>query len=71
MHIEAARRLGTDLSKCIVVEDSISAITHAKDNGAGMIVAVGNEIMYPELIRAGANHCIKDFTEFDYEWLRN
>lgn len=71
MHVEAARRLGADLSECIVVEDSISAIKHAKDNGAGMIVAVGNEAVYPELIRSGANHCIKDFTEFDYEWLRN
>ncbi len=71
MHIEAARRLGTGISECIVVEDSIHAISLAKKNGTGMIVGIGSQSIHPELIRAGADHCIRDFTEFDYEWLRN
>lgn len=71
MHLEAARRLGSAFSDCIVVEDSVHAITHAKENGAGMIIAIGEEEKYPELIRIGANHCIRDFTEFDYGWLTN
>ncbi|MFR8426350.1 MAG: HAD family hydrolase [Roseburia inulinivorans] len=71
MHLEATRRLGADISECIVVEDSLNAIKHARNNKAGMIVAIGSENTYPDLIRAGADHCIKDFTEFDYEWLRN
>lgn len=71
MHLEAARRLGADISECIVVEDSLNAIKYARNNKAGMIVAIGSEDTHPDLIQAGADHCIKDFTEFDYEWLRN
>lgn len=71
MHIEAARRLGTDISKCIVVEDSVHAISLARKNGAGKIVGIGNKSIHSELIQAGANNCICDFTEFDYEWLKD
>ena len=71
MHLEAARRLGTTLPECVVIEDSLSAVTLAKKNGAGRIIAVGNDSIRPELIRAGAAHCIHDFTKFDLEWLRN
>lgn len=71
MHIEAARRLGTDLSDCIVIEDSLSAIKYARDNKAGMIVAIGAKELHPDLIRAGADCCIENFTEFDYKWLRS
>ena len=68
MHKEAARRLGAELSDCIVVEDSISAITHAKENGAGCIIAIGNESAKKEIMKIGVNHYIKDFTEIKYEW---
>lgn len=69
MHVEAAKRLGTTLSKCIVVEDSISAVSHAKSNGAGCIVGIGAEDARQNLIQAGIHHFIHDFTEFDKEWL--
>ena len=71
MHKEAARRLGTTLSDCIVVEDSVTAISLARKNGAKEIIGVGSDSIHPELIRSGATHCIRDFTEFDYGWLRN
>lgn len=71
MHVEAAKRLGTVLSDCIVVEDSVTAISLAKKNGAKMIIGIGSDSIHPELIRSGATHCIRDFTEFDMEWLRN
>ncbi|MBQ9990906.1 MAG: HAD family phosphatase [Lachnospiraceae bacterium] len=69
MHVEAAKRLGVTLSKCIVVEDSLSAISHAKSNGAGMIVGVGTDSVKNDLIHAGAGYVIRDFTEFRMEWL--
>lgn len=69
MHCEAARRLGTVVSECIVVEDSISAITHARENNAGRIVGIGSEGVKNDLIRAGADFFIHDFTEFRKEWL--
>ncbi|MGN0308896.1 MAG: HAD family hydrolase [Lachnospiraceae bacterium] len=69
MHLEAARRLGTILSHCIVVEDSISAIAHAKENGAGMIIGIGSDSVRDDLIHTGADHVIRDFREFDRKWL--
>lgn len=71
MHIEAAKRLGVSISDCIVIEDSIGAITYARQNGAGKIIAVGSKVVQPDLIRAGADHCICDFTEFNCQWLKN
>ena len=70
MHLEAARRIGVPLSECLVIEDSVSAITHAKENGAGIIIGIGTREVHPELLRLGADYCICDFTEFDFEWLR-
>lgn len=70
MHIEAARRLGASISECIVIEDSTYAISLVKKYGAGKIIGVGSESNHPELFRAGADHCIRDFTEFNYDWLK-
>lgn len=71
MHLEAARRLGIEFSECVVIEDSIGAIRYAKENGAGTVIGIGSMPVHPELIRAGATYCICDFTEFDFQWLKN
>lgn len=67
MHKEAAKRMGYDLSECTVFEDSISAITHAKENGAGCIIAIGNEKTREKITKLGVNHFIFDFTELSLE----
>lgn len=69
MHVEAARRMGTTVPECVVIEDSTGSIACAKRNGAGRIVAVGEEAGWPAQIESGAGHCIRDFTEFDDAWL--
>lgn len=69
MHIEAARRLGVDIAECIVVEDSMSSISHAKDNNAGCVVGIGDEANREKAMQAGADFFIHDFTEFDKAWL--
>lgn len=66
MQLEAARRLGIEFSKCIVIEDSVVAIKFAKENNAGIIVGIGDSENFPELLDAGADCCIHNFTEFDY-----
>ena len=71
MHLEAARRLNVPFAECMVIEDSVAAITLAKRNGAGQIVAIGEKKDGSDLIRLGAEHYILDFTEFDYAWLEN
>ena len=65
---EAAKRLGVELSECVVVEDSVSAITHAKENGAGCIIAIGNENAKEEIMKIGVDQYIRDFTEMKFEW---
>lgn len=68
MHLEAARRLGVTMADCMVIEDSLSSIRQARENGAGCIVAVGNTASKSQL--AGlADYWIADFTEFDAAWL--
>lgn len=71
MHLEAARRLNVPFSKCLVIEDSPTAIALAKQNGAGRIIAIGETADGSDLIAMGAEHYIHDFTEFDYEWLND
>ena len=65
MHKEAAKRLGAEISECVVIEDSISAIKHAKEVGAGCIVAVGQEENRKNIMDLGADYFICDFTEWD------
>ena len=60
--------MGVDLSECIVIEDSPSAISHAKENGAGSIIAVGNEAVKGRENELGIDHFVHDFTEVDFEW---
>lgn len=69
MHLEAAKRLGVELSECVVIEDSPSAIIHAKENGAGSIIAVGNESLKARMAELSIDHFIHDFTEMEFEWL--
>jgi HAD superfamily hydrolase (TIGR01509 family) len=68
MHLEAARRLGVDFADCLIIEDSLSSIRQAKQNGAGCIVAVGTTATEAQLDGL-ADYRIADFTEFDPAWL--
>lgn len=70
MHLEAAKRLGVEVSECVVIEDSPSAIGHAKENGAGCIIAVGNEAVKGREKELGIDHFVYDFTEMDFAWFK-
>lgn len=70
MHLEAARRLNVDIADCLLIEDSPGSIALAKRNGAGCIVAIGNSAPRAKLFESGADHYIKDFSEFDCAWLQ-
>lgn len=70
MQLEAARRLDVKFSECVVVEDSPTAIGYARKNGAGLIVGIGEDEEHPKLIAAGADYCIRNFTEFNISWVR-
>ena len=70
MHLEAARRLNADISDCLLIEDSPGSIALAKGHGAGCIVAIGTSAPQSVLFDAGADHYIKDFSEFDCAWFQ-
>lgn len=70
MHLEAARRMCVDIGDCLLIEDSPGSIAHAKRNGAGCIIAIGESAPVSKLFDAGADHYIKDFSEFDCAWLQ-
>lgn len=70
MYLEAARRLNVDIADCLVIEDSPGSIAHAKRHGTGCIVAIGSSASKARLFEAGADHYMKDFSEFDCAWLQ-
>lgn len=70
MYLEAARRLNVDIADCLVIEDSPGSIAHAKRHGTGCIVAIGDSAPKARLFEAGADHYMKDFSEFDCAWLQ-
>ena len=65
MHKEAAKRLGVDIRDCVVVEDSVSGIIHAKENGAGKVIAIGNDKTKDKILNLGVDSFVYDFTEID------
>jgi beta-phosphoglucomutase-like phosphatase (HAD superfamily) len=69
MHLEAAKRLKVDIADCLLIEDSPHAIALAAQNKTGCIVAIGDTAPQAELKRLGADHYIRDFSEFDLAWL--
>ena len=69
MHKEAAKRLGAEISECVVIEDSVSAIKHAKEVGAGCIVAVGREENRKNIMALGVDYFICDFTEWEDDFM--
>ena len=69
MYREASKRLDVDLTECVVVEDSLTAIGHAKDCNMGCIVGIGTETDINKMFEAGADYHIDDFTQFDKNWI--
>lgn len=65
MHIEAAKRLGVEISECVVIEDSVSAIAHAKEVAAGCVIGIGSEESRGKIMSLGVDYFVHDFTEID------
>lgn len=71
MYLEAARRLNTDLGDCLIIEDSPHAVSLASQLHPACIIALGRTAPAAQLLQLGANHYIRDFSEFDYAWLEH
>jgi beta-phosphoglucomutase-like phosphatase (HAD superfamily) len=71
MYLEAARRLDVEIGNCLIIEDSPSSVRHAALLNPGCIVALGQTAPAAQLLELGAQHYIRDFTEFDFGWLEH
>lgn len=61
--LEAARRLGIEPARCVVVEDAIAGVEAGKAGGFGLVVGVAREIDPERLRQAGADVVVADLGE--------
>lgn len=70
MYWHAARNLRVPPQNCIIFEDSLSGIRHAKAVSAALICALGDAHLAPKQKQAGADLTIADFDQFDRALLK-
>ena len=70
MYWHAARNLRVPPQNCIIFEDSLSGIRHAKAVSASLICALGDAHLAPKQKQAGADLTIADFDQFDRALLK-
>jgi len=63
MFLEAARALGVDPARAVVVEDAISGVEAGARGGFGLVVGVARKGNGAELAAHGAQHVVTDLTE--------
>lgn len=67
MFLEASHRLNIDIKDAMIIEDSLTGITHALNVQAGSVVAIGPKEKHRELKKLGVDTCISDYTELKIE----
>jgi beta-phosphoglucomutase family hydrolase len=63
MFLEAARMLGVDPARAVVVEDAISGVEAGARGGFGLVVGVARKGNAAELASHGAQHVVADLSE--------
>jgi HAD superfamily hydrolase (TIGR01509 family) len=61
--LEAARRLGFEPGRCVVVEDAIAGVEAGRAGDFGLVVGVAREIDPERLREAGADVVVADLGE--------
>ncbi len=67
MFLEAARRLGVEPRRCVVLEDSISGVQAGRDGGFGLVIGVDRQDQEAALLEGGADLVVRDLAEIDVE----
>lgn len=60
---EAAKRLGVDVKRCVVVEDALSGVEAGIKGGFGMVIGVNRGDQAEKLEQKGAHWVVKDLCE--------
>jgi len=63
MFLEAAKELGVQPEKCVVVEDAISGVQSGKNGNFGLVIGIARKDNYEELKENGADIVIGDLGE--------
>lgn len=65
MFRDACILLGVEPKDVIIVEDSVTGISHAKTIGAGCVIGIGSRDTHSKLLQLGATLCIEDYRDLD------
>ena len=68
--VEAARNLGAEPSKTIVVEDAVSGVSAGRNGGFGLVLGLARKNNVDELLAGGADIVMKDLSYMKIEWLQ-
>jgi alpha,alpha-trehalase len=63
MYLEAARRMGVDAARSVVVEDALSGVEAGRRGGFGLVIGVDRLGQAAELAAAGADVVVDDLAE--------
>ena len=63
--LEAARMLGADVNRCVVIEDALSGVEAGRKGGFGMVIGVNRSNQAKELKRKGAHIVVNDLCEIE------
>ncbi len=67
MFVEAARRLGVEPGRCVVLEDAISGVEAARAGRFGLVIGVNRQDQEAALREAGVDVVVEDLVEIDME----
>ncbi len=70
MFTTACRRFHIEPCEAMVIEDSVTGTSQAKQTGIGCIIGMMRTENNQTLVDCGAHACISDFTQFDYNLLK-
>ncbi len=67
MFLEAARRLGVEPARCVVLEDAISGVQAGRAGAFGLVIGVDRRGQEAALLESGADVVVKDLAEVEIE----
>jgi alpha,alpha-trehalase len=67
MFLEAARRLGVEPARCVVLEDAISGVQAGRAGGFGLVIGVNRQDQEEALLEGGADLVVEDLEEIAVE----
>ncbi|MDD4956882.1 MAG: trehalose-phosphatase [Candidatus Omnitrophica bacterium] len=68
--VRAARELGAEPARSVVVEDAVSGVQAGRNGGFGMVIGVARENNTDDLLSNGADVAVKDLEEIGVDCIR-